>query len=91
MNVWKRLGTSRVAVLVLLLVALATSMALLLPAKAYAVPCCGRHVTIYYYSDATKTVKVGQCVNDDCAGTEVCSGQQTIYTTSFGYCCDTCG
>ena len=87
----KRLGTSRTAVLAMLLIALATSMALLLPGKANALLCCGRRITINYYSDATKTVWVGRCIFDDCAGTETCTGQQTSYYNSSSICCDNCG
>jgi hypothetical protein len=91
MTLFKGLWTTRTALLALLLITFATSMALFLPAKADAVLCCGRRVTINYYSDASKTVWVGRCIFDDCAGTETCTGQQTAYYSSSSICCDTCG
>ena len=87
----RKLWTQRTALLALVLIALATSMALLVPERADALLCCGRRITVNYYSDASKTVWVGRCVFDECAGTDTCTGQQTNYFTSSSVCCDTCG
>jgi len=91
METLKRNGwTTNAAFLVMVLMLLATSLVLLTPAKAEAA-CCGHRITERYYSDATKTTQVGQCVEDECAGTYTCTGQETEYITATSVCCEICG
>ena len=54
--------------------------------------CYGVKTTERYYSDATYTVKVGMCVENECQGTYICSGQQTefVQTTTQGMLCHAC-
>jgi hypothetical protein len=85
----KRLGTSRTALLAMLLIALVPSIVLLLPAQAEAV-CCGFRFITNYYSDESKTVWVGRCVDNDCTGEYYCTGEQTPYESFSMSCCFTC-
>lgn len=86
----KRFGwTTKAALLVMLLTLLATSMVLFVPREAYAF-CCGHRITERYYSDASFTTQVGQCIEDECAGTYTCTGEQTQFLTATSICCDHC-
>ena len=85
----KRLGTSRAALLIMLLIALVPSIMLLLPAQAEAV-CCGYSFITNYYSDESKTVWVGRCTDNTCTGAYSCTGQQTEYESHSLSCCFTC-
>jgi hypothetical protein len=90
MEMMKRYGwTTNAAFLVMLLLVLATFMVLLVPAQAYAA-CCGHKITERYYSDASYTTLVGTCVDNECAGTYTCTGQQTAYETATQVCCEIC-
>lgn len=62
------------------------------PSEGSAFVCYGVKTTERYYSDATYTVHVGTCVENECKGTYVCSGQQTDYvqTTTQGMLCSRC-
>lgn len=67
--------------LVLTLALLATTLALVIfPIEAWAL--WAEKTTYKYYSDATYTVKVGQCVENGCTGAITCSGQQTEFETT---------
>lgn len=67
--------------LVFALALLATTLGLfILPGEAWAL--WAERTTYRYYSDATHTVKVGQCVENGCTGVTTCSGQQTEFETT---------
>ena len=85
----KRLGTSRTALLAMLLIALVPSIMLLLPSQAEAV-CCGFSFITNYYSDASKTVWVGRCTDNTCTGAYYCTGEQTPYEGYSTSCCSSC-
>jgi hypothetical protein len=63
-----------------------------LPTESSAFVCYGVKTTERYYSDATYTVKVGMCVENECKGTYVCSGQQTDFAqvTTQAMLCSLC-
>jgi hypothetical protein len=90
----RKLFTQRTTLLALVLIALATSMALLHTSKVDAFPgpgCCSYTTVTNYYSDASKTVWVGQCVNyNECVGTNFCAGHPTSYFTNTTSCCTNC-
>lgn len=90
METLKRLGTSRTALLAMLLIALVPSIVLLLPAQAEAV-CCGYTLHTNYYADEAKTVWVGRCTDNTCTGAYYCTGQQTEYEGYVLVCCTNCG
>ena len=60
-----------------------------LPVKAV---CYGVETTERYYSDATYTVQVGKCIENECRGTYICTGQQTDFVqgSSRGILCHRC-
>ena len=89
METLKRLGTSRTALLALLLIALVPSIVLLLPSQAEAL-CCGFSLLTNYYSDESKTVWVGRCTDNTCTGAYYCTGQQTEYYSYATSCCASC-
>jgi cell division protein FtsX len=90
MKTLKRNGwTTNAAFLVMLLMLLATSLVLFLPAKAEAA-CCGHRTTEKYYSDASHTTLVGTCIDDECAGTYTCTGTITAYEVDSRVCCEIC-
>jgi len=89
MQILKSNWTRRIALLIMLVIALTTSIILLVPAKADAI-CCGRRITEHYYSDATYTTQVGTCIDNECTGTYTCTGTQTIYERDTSICCDNC-
>jgi hypothetical protein len=90
----RKLFARRIILLALLLTALATSMALLQTSTANAFPgpgCCSYTTVTNYYSDASKNVWVGQCVNyNECVGTNTCTGHRTSYFTTTTSCCTNC-
>jgi len=45
-----------------------------------------------YYSDATYSVPVGRCEENDCEGTYICAGQMTdfVRSTTRGVICNNC-
>jgi hypothetical protein len=63
-----------------------------LPSKGSAPVCYGVKTTERYYSDATYTVQVGMCVENECLATYTCQGQQTefVQTTTQGMLCHRC-
>jgi len=85
----KKVLTRRAGFLVMLLLVAAASLTTLAPTKAYAI-CCGWETITTYYSDATKTVVVGECDADGCAGTTDCWGSTSAYYTRSRTCCDHC-
>jgi hypothetical protein len=91
----RKLLNQRTTVLVLVLVVLSTAMALLHTSKADALPggpyCCSTMTITNYYSDASMTVWVGQCVNYyECVGTNSCAGNRTSYFITTSHCCTNC-
>lgn len=82
--------TRRTAVLVTLMTVLAAGIVLMMPGTALAA-CCGWEWTTTYYSDASKTVVVGECItNVSCSGQNECWGSTSAYYTRSRVCCETC-
>jgi hypothetical protein len=75
--------------LILLLVAIAASTALLVPAESTAIPICGYSMVRTYYCDAGLTTYCGTCYWG-CDGTSGCWGSITSYYTHNLYECETC-
>lgn len=82
--------SSRLLLFVLSLVLLATSLVTTFPREAEAAPCCTWKATTTYYYDAARTQYAGRCVDDMCAETYICTGDQTEYSRVTLSCCQVC-
>jgi len=77
LNPLRKLLRNRLTLLLALLAVLA--MALAGPGQPVAMAMCPDAALVYYYSDATLTTKVGQCVHA-CCQLWTCTGTLTNYS-----------
>ena len=77
MNLLRKVLRNRLSLLVALLAVVGVALAG--PQQPAAMAMCPDAAAVYYYSDATLTTKVGQCVHA-CCKVWTCTGELTDYS-----------